>query len=130
MNLYVLFVVILYVPINNFAIMLGLIFLAETQASFSRTQCSSLLRFKPANPQSLLEHHTTEPEAPLVFFCYIAVDVLCLFYALQRSALRWSVMCECDISWLYSLSFLLRTKGLTTRFIVLLFYVCFLGDIV
>ena len=111
--------------------MLGLIFLAETQASFSRTHCSALLRFKPTNPQSLLEHHTIEPEAPLVFFfCYIAVGVLCSFYALQRSALRWSVMCECDISWLYSLKFLLRTKELTTRFIVLLFNVYFLGDIV
>ena len=67
MLLICLFVLIIYVPVNNFSVTLGPVFLDLTSTK-QRIKCCAhghntlpLVRLEPATPQSRVKHSTAEP---------------------------------------------------------------------
>ena len=67
MLLICLFVLILYVPVNNFSVTLGRVFL-DLSSTKQRIKCRAqeynivlLVRFEPTTPGSRVKHFTTEP---------------------------------------------------------------------
>ena len=57
-----LFGLILYIPVNNFSVMLGQVFLGLTSTKHcSRTQHTASIEAPTANPGTRVKHSTTEP---------------------------------------------------------------------